>query len=80
MAEQYAPTFNAQDILNIDRFKAVARISIDTQPSQPFSLFADPPFPGDPKVGEAIKQLSRLKYGRDVKFVEREILRRMGTI
>jgi hypothetical protein len=34
---------------------------------------------GDKDLGKAVKELSRLKYGRDVEFVNREILRRIGA-
>jgi hypothetical protein len=34
---------------------------------------------GNPELGKAIKELSRLKNGRDVEFVNREILRRIGV-
>ena len=36
----------------------------------------DPPKKGDPELAEAIKELSRLKFGRDRAIVEAEILER----
>lgn len=82
MAKEMAPVFSAQDMINIDKFKGVMKLSINGQPSIPFSITV--PFPwlekGDKKVGEAVKQLSRLKFGRDREFVEREITRRIGII
>ncbi len=80
LAKEFAPTFSDQDLINIDKFKAVMKLSIDTQPSKPFSIIPTNPHldKGDPEVGSAYKQLSRLKYGRDVEFVSREILRRIG--
>ncbi|MGL5831345.1 MAG: hypothetical protein ACRCZE_04320, partial [Candidatus Altimarinota bacterium] len=82
LAKEMAPTFSDQDLINIDKYKAVMKLSIDTQPSKPFSIVPLNPYleKGDAKVGEAIKQLSRLKYGRDREFVEREITRRIGII
>jgi hypothetical protein len=81
MAKEMAPVFSDQDLVNIDKFKAVMKLSIDTQPSKPFSITPLNPYTdvGDKAVGEAFKQLSRLKYGRDVEFVNREILRRVGV-
>ncbi len=40
-----------------------------------------PPPQGDRKIAEAIRQLSRLKYGRDREIVEAEIMERsqLGT-
>jgi len=80
MGKEFAPVFSDQDLINIDKFQAVMKLSIDTQPSKAFSIKPISPHleAGDPDVGAAYKQLSRLKYGRDVEFVSREILRRIG--
>ncbi|MBL4694216.1 type IV secretion system DNA-binding domain-containing protein [Candidatus Gracilibacteria bacterium] len=81
MAKEMAPVFSDQDLINIDKFKAVMKLSIDTQPSRPFSIIPVNPYTveGDMEAAEAFKQLSRLKYGRDREFVDREILRRLGA-
>ncbi|MDA1061066.1 MAG: type IV secretory system conjugative DNA transfer family protein, partial [bacterium] len=81
MAKEMAPVFSDQDLINIDKFKAVMKLSIDTQPSRPFSIIPVNPYTeeGDREASEAYKQLSRLKYGRDRDFVDREILRRIGA-
>ena len=82
MAKEMSPVFSDQDLVNIDKFKAVMKLSIDTQPSKPFSIIPLNPYleKGDHEAAEAYKQLSRLKYGRDKEFVEREIFRRLGTV
>ncbi len=82
MAKEMAPVFSDQDLINIDKYKAVMKLSIDTQPSKPFSIIPLNPYTdkGDPEAAEAFKQLSRLKYGRDREFVEREVFRRLGTV
>jgi len=82
MAKEMAPVFSDQDLINIDKFKAVMKLSIDTQPSRPFSIIPLNPYTeeGDREASEAYKQLSRLKYGRDRDFVDREILRRIGAV
>jgi len=81
MAKEMAPVFSDQDLINIDKYKAVMKLSIDTQPSRPFSITPVNPYTveGDKEAAEAFKQLSRLKFGRDREFVEREILRRIGV-
>lgn len=81
MAKEMAPVFSDQDLINIDKYKAVMKLSIDTQPSRPFSIIPLNPYleEGDREAAEAYKQLSRLKFGRDRDFVEREILRRIGV-
>lgn len=81
MAKEMSPVFSDQDLINIDKYKAVMKLSIDTQPSRPFSIIPLNPYTetGDKEAAEAFKQLSRLKYGRDRDFVEREILKRIGA-
>jgi hypothetical protein len=81
MAKEMAPVFSEQDLINLDKFKAVMKLSIDTQPSRPFSITPVNPYleEGDKEAAEAYKQLSRLKYGRDREFAEREIIRRIGA-
>lgn len=81
MGKEMAPVFSEQDLINIDKYKAVMKLSIDTQPSRPFSITPINPYTetGDKEAAEAYKQLSRLKYGRDRDFVDREILRRIGV-
>ncbi len=81
IAKEMAPVFSDQDLVNIDKFKAVMKLSIDNQPSTPFSVIPLNPYleQGNPELGRAIKELSRLKHGRDVEFVNREILRRIGA-
>lgn len=82
LAKEMAPVFSDQDLINLDKFKAVMKLSIDTQPSRPFSITPVNPYleKGDFEAAEAYKQLSRLKYGRDREFVDREILRRIGAV
>ena len=82
-AKEMRPVFSESDLVNLDAFKGVMKLSIDSQPSQPFSIevpkpWLDTRYVKDEKAIEAYKQLSRLKYGRDRDFVSREIVRRIG--
>jgi type IV secretory pathway TraG/TraD family ATPase VirD4 len=43
MAKQFAPTYSDQDFVNMDKFKAAIRLSVDGQPTPGFSL--NVPFP-----------------------------------
>lgn len=81
MAKEMTPVFTDQDLINIDKYKGVMKLSIDTQPSKPFSITPLNPYieQGDPKVSTALKQISRLTYGRSRKFVEREIFARLDV-
>ncbi len=83
-AKEMAPVFTDQDLVNMDAFKGAMKLSIDGQPSRPFSLEVPRPwtettYPKDTQAAEAFKQLSRLKYGRQKEFVDREIIRRIGA-
>ncbi|MDA1337883.1 MAG: TraM recognition domain-containing protein [bacterium] len=75
----FQPNFNANDLLNNPVGQLYTKLLINGQPSDPFSLHTDWELisaqknAGDPKVAEAVKQLSRLKYGRDRLLVEEEI-------
>ncbi len=81
LAKYYAPTFSDQDLMNMDKFKAVMKLSVDNQPSTPFSIIPTNPYleEGDKKVARAFYELSRLKYGRDKAFVAKEIEYRIGA-
>jgi hypothetical protein len=81
MAKEFAPVFTDQDLINIDKYKAVMKLSIDTQPSRPFSITPLNPYleKGDEKIAQALKQISRLTYARSKKFVEKEIFARLDV-
>ncbi|MDD5469639.1 MAG: type IV secretion system DNA-binding domain-containing protein, partial [Candidatus Peribacteraceae bacterium] len=82
-AKEMAPVFSEQDLVNLESFKGAIKLSIDGQPSRPFSIDVPKPwletsYPKDEQAAEAYKQLSRLTYGRQREFVDREIMRRIG--
>lgn len=83
MAKEMAPIFTDQDLINMDAFKSIIKLSVDNKPTQPFSMSVIPPwqtkYKENQKIAKALKQLSRLKYGRDKDFVTREILARIGA-
>ena len=75
MAKEFAPAFNEFDLVNIDRFNAYVKLMINGTASKPFNMATYPlPADEDVKVAEAIRQLSRLKFGRPRAEVETEIL------
>ena len=76
LAKQFAPVLNEYDVMNIARFHAYIRLLIDNTASKAFTVKTLPPKEGSPEVAEMIKQLSRLKYGRDRELVNAEILER----
>lgn len=82
MGKQFAPVYSDQDFVNMDKFKAALKLSVDGQPTTGFSLNVPLPWleKGDPVIGNALRELSRLKYGREREFVEKEIIYRIGAI
>lgn len=82
MGKQFAPVYSEQDFVNMDKFKAALKLSVDGQPTSGFSLNVPLPWleKGDPVIGNALRELSRLKYGREREFVEKEIIYRIGAV
>jgi hypothetical protein len=74
MAKEFAPTFSAYDLLNVDRFNAYVKLMVNGTTSKPFNMATLPPMAGGSKeVAEAIRTLSRLKFGRPRAEVEAEL-------
>lgn len=81
LAREYTPTFSEDDLLNIERFHAYVKTIVQNEPVPPFSMDLTKDIKKqkeamNPKVAEIIKEMSRLKYGREVKMVEAEVARR----
>jgi len=74
--KQFAPIFSQSDLLNIDNYNAYIKLLIEGKTSLPFSILVDPPQQENIEIAYIIKELSRLKYGRDRKTVDQEILAR----
>lgn len=78
LAKIYEPTFSPYDLMNNEALSWNAKIIVDNSATKPFTLKVMPKQIGKPKVGAALKEISRLLYGRDKKIVEREIMVRAG--
>lgn len=78
LQKEFAPTFDAYDLVNVEKFTAYIKLLIDNSASRPFSLKPQWPLVGqkDLELAVKIRQLSRLKYGQDRSLVETEISRR----
>ena len=72
----YSPDFSGYDLINSDKFTWYLKMIVDNAQLKPFTLNFEPPSSGDPELANAIKELSRLKYGRDKQIVESEIMER----
>ncbi len=80
LSKEFAPVFTPFDLVNVEAYTANAKILIDNTASRPFNMSMPPLSKGDTKLTAAIKQLSRLKYGRDREIVEAEIRERLRMI
>jgi len=76
LAKEFSPTFGSYDLLNPPEYSFYTKLLIDNLASKPFNMQTYPPVRGNHELGEAIRQLSRLKFGRDRRIVEAEILDR----
>lgn len=77
MAKEF-PGVTIDDMVNLERFTTYIKELIDATPTQPFSMRGIlSPVPKNPELGEAIRQLSRLKYGQDKDIINAEFTRRM---
>jgi len=76
LAKEFKPVFNEYDLVNVEKFNAYVKLLVNNQPTRPFNMVTFPPKKGDPKIAEAVRKLSRLKYGRPKEIVEAEILER----
>lgn len=82
MAKQFTPVFKEYDLINLERFTACIRLLAQGTPQRPFSLrIPPPPSGGDVQTRTAIREQSRLTYGRSRADVEAGILERfsLGT-
>ncbi|MFV1917251.1 MAG: type IV secretory system conjugative DNA transfer family protein, partial [Patescibacteria group bacterium] len=81
LAHEFSPVFAEDDLLNIDRYHAYIKTIVQNEPVPPFSIDLTKDMQKqkemmNPKMAEIIREMSRLKYGRNVKLVESEIIRR----
>lgn len=77
----FSPTFGEEDLINIERFHVYIKTIVHNEPVPAFSMDLRKDMSyiekmRNRKVGEMIKQLSRLRYGRDREVVEAEIAQR----
>jgi len=76
LAKEFAPTFSAFDLINVPQYTCYTKLLIDNTASRPFNMAVYPPQKGNLELAKAIKELSRLKYGRDKDIVEAELMER----
>lgn len=81
LAHEFTPVFTEEDLLNIERYHVYTKTTVKNEPVPPFSMDLTKDMEKQAKmankrVAEIIKEMSRLKYGKDVRLVEAEVIRR----
>ena len=80
LGKYYQPIFIGDDLLRVPNHNTIVRTLIGGVPTQPFSMATLPALgTPNPRLAEALKQLSNAKYGRPKAGVEKDIFARMTT-
>lgn len=78
LGKYFQPTFDTEDLLRVPNYNTIIRTLVGGIPTQPFSMVTLPPLGSpNPRLGDALKQLSAAKYGRPRAAVGEEIMTRM---
>ncbi|MFA6307679.1 MAG: type IV secretory system conjugative DNA transfer family protein [Patescibacteria group bacterium] len=80
IAKQMAPVVSEYDLVNMPKYTCYVKLLIDNQNPPAFNFNPILPEKGNYELAQAIKELSRLKYGRDKNIVENEIKQRMAIV
>ena len=81
LQHEYQPVFTEADLINVERFNTYVKTIVRGEPVTPFSMdltrdISEEKKLANPRVSELIRELSRLKFGKDMAVVEAEIGRR----
>jgi hypothetical protein len=81
LAKEYEPIFNENDLTNVPAQVIYTKTIVNSTPVPPFSMNVSRDLKaeraqGSPEISRMVKELSRLKYGRDEAEVEQEIEKR----
>ncbi len=76
LEKQFEPAFSRFDLVNLDNFNIILKMMLNNKVSTPFKMETYPPHKGRPQIVDAIKKISKLKYGKPKAIVEEEIVKR----
>ncbi len=76
LEKQFEPGFSRFDLVNLDNFNLIVKMMLNNKISSPFKMETYAPKKGNPKIVEAIKKISKLKYGKPRAIVEEDIVKR----
>lgn len=78
-AKQLGGSIKPEHFMNLPKYHAYARLLIDGVPSPPFSMSTLPPQRRSPRRAEVVHRVSRQRYARPVKEVDRQISHQLGA-
>ena len=75
LQHEFQPVFTEADLINVDVYNAYVKTIVNNEPVPAFSMdttkdMAKEKASENPRVAELIRELSRLKYGKDVNALE----------
>jgi len=73
LEQQFAPVFEAKDLMNVPNYNALIRMLANGTPTKPFSIATLPPIKSDASRVMALIEQSALRHGRPRAEVEAEI-------
>ncbi len=78
LQHEFSPTFNEHDLTNIEKYHVYIKTIVKNEPVPPFSMSLEKDMDAikarmNPRLAEMLRQLSRLKFGRDRADVEAEM-------
>jgi hypothetical protein len=80
LTRYFQPIFDQDDLLRVPNYNTIVRTLIGGVPTQPFSMATLPPLGSpNPRLADALKQLSAAKHGKPRPAVEQEISKRLAT-
>lgn len=81
LQHEYQPVFTEADLINVERYNTYVKTIVGGEPATPFSMDLTRDLNrektlANPRVAELVRELSRLKYGKDAAAVEAVIAQR----
>src|SRR3989338_2032485 len=76
LEKQFEPGFSRFDLVNLDNFNLIIKMMLNNKTSTPFKMEIMPKKKGKPEIVDAIKKISKLKYGKPKVTVEHGITQR----
>ncbi|MBI4089551.1 MAG: type IV secretion system DNA-binding domain-containing protein [Candidatus Levybacteria bacterium] len=81
LQHEYQPVFTEADLINVERYNTYVKTIVGGEPVTPFSMDLTRDLNrekalANPRVAELVRELSRLKYGKDAATIEAAIAQR----